>query len=178
MIKIKEKLLTKNRWSRPGRKRKGVKGIEIHYVANAGTSAKFNRRWFEGHKNGKTGFGSTQYIIDLNGNIVQIIPDEEIAYSSGGRKYKEGIKEKLGTPPYHNTLSIECTHTENDGKMTDETYNSLIELCTYLCNKYKLDSRNLYLHYDCTGKICHKWFVDNLDEWKIFKNSVEGGLKS
>lgn len=176
-MKIKEKLLTKNKYSRPGRKRKGIKGIEVHWVANPKTSAKFNRRWFEGHKKGKTGYGSTQYIIDLDGDIIQMIPDDEIAYSSGSKKYMPWVKKKLGTPPYYNTLSIECTHVDKAGKMTDETYNSLVDLCIYLCNKYKLDSRNLYLHYSITGKDCHKWFVDNPGDWEYFKESVEGGLK-
>ena len=173
MIEIREKLLPINKFSRPGRKRKGVKGIEIHWLANANTSARFNRRWFE--TSGR--YGSTHYIVDLNGKIVQIIPENEIAYSSGAEQYRYGIKSKLGSPPYKKTLSIECTHIDNNGKMTDKTYNSLVKLCTYLCDKYMLDSRNLYLHYDITGKDCHKWFVDNPSEWDAFKNLVDGGLK-
>ena len=77
MIEIREKLLPINKYSRPGRKRKGVKGLEIHWVANANTSARFNRRWFE--TSGR--YGSTHYIVDLNGKIVQMIPENEIAFS-------------------------------------------------------------------------------------------------
>lgn len=172
-MNIIEKLLPINKYSRPGKERKGILGIEVHWVANPKTTAAFNRRWFEISER----YGSTQYIIDLDGKIFQIIPDSEIAYSSGAKKYNSWVEEKLGTPPYMNTLSIECTHIDKAGKMTDETYNSLLDLCIYLCDKYKLDSRNLYLHYDITGKKCHKYFVDNPGEWEYFKESVEGGLK-
>ena len=48
-------------------------------------------------------------------------------------------------------------------------YNCYMSLINDICN--------LYLHHDITGKDCHKWFVDNPDEWEIFKNLVDGGLK-
>lgn len=173
IVSIYEDFLTPNRYSRPAKKRKGVKGIEIHWVANPGTSAKGNRNWFEGHKRGKTGFGSTHYIVDLDGDIVQMIPEEEIAYSSGARKYQFGIKEKLGTPPYYNTISVECTHKDWAGKMTDLTYDSVVVFAAYLLFKHNLTTEDLFLHSHITGKECHKWFVRNPEEWVLFKEKVQ-----
>ena len=161
--------LTPNRWSRPGKKRIGVRGIEIHWVANPGTSAKANRNYFESRKGGKRGFGSTHFIVDLDGDILQMIPEKEIAYSSGGKKYKEKAKLALGKKPYMNTISIECCHVDWDGKMTSSTITSLTSLCRLLCRRYNLTGWDLYLHYDITGKICHKWFVENPEHWKEFK---------
>lgn len=177
-LKIFKDYLTLNRYSRPGRKRKGVKAVEVHWVANPMTSAKGNRDWFEGRKGGKHGFGSTQYIVDLDGDIVHMIPDDEIAYSSGSKHYRDGIVAKYGNPPYKNTLSIECTHKNWKGEMTPETYEALVNLCAYLLKKHGLTARNLVLHFDITGKLCHRWFVDNPYEWGIFRDKVDETIQS
>ena len=172
-LKIYRDLLTLNKYSRPGRKRKGILAVEVHWVANPMTSAKANRAWFEGRKGGKHSFGSTQYIVDLDGDVVLMIPEDEIAYSSGAKRYRDGIIAKYGNPPYYNTLSIECTHRDWKGKMTQETYNSLVNLCAYLLKKHGLTARNLELHFDITGKLCHRWFVDNPNEWGNFRDKVD-----
>ncbi len=177
-IQIVKDFLTLNRFSRPGRLRKGVKGIEVHWVANPGSSAKATRSWFEGRKGGRQGFGSTHFVIDLDGDIIQMIPEKEIAFSSGAKRYQDGVQHKYGTPPYYNTLSIECTHVNWEGAMTDQTRAALLLLCIHLCKKYKLTARDLCLHYDLTGKNCHRWFVDNPKEWAAFRNAVDKEIKS
>ncbi|WP_064505486.1 N-acetylmuramoyl-L-alanine amidase [Defluviitalea phaphyphila] len=172
-MNIKKDLLSINKYSRPGEKLKSVKGIVVHWVANPNTYAKANRDFFENRKYGEMGYGSAHYIIDLNGDIIQCIPLSEIAYHVGADSYKEEAIKKLGNYPNNTTIGIECTHIDWDGKMTEETYNSLVELCKDLCLTYKLNPlTDLYRHYDITGKDCHKWFVDNLDEWEKFKNKV------
>lgn len=175
-IKILKDFLTLNRYSRPGRLRKGTNGIEVHWVGNPGTSAKFNRRYFETRKGGKYGFGSTHFIIDLNGDIIQVIPEAEVAYSSGAKKYKDGIVHKLGRTPYLNTLSIECAHWDWKGAMPKKTQDALLKLCVHLCEKYQLTAQNLYLHFDITGKRCHRWFVENPHKWAEFRDKVDGKL--
>lgn len=166
-------LLTINEYSRPGTKLQGVKGIVVHWVANPNTSAKANRNFFENRKNGKSGYGSAHYIIDLNGSVLQCIPSSEMAYHVGSNSYKAAAVKTLGSYPNATTLGIECTHTDWNGKMTNETYESLVELCKDLCMVYKLDPMSdLYRHYDITGKDCHKWFVDNPKEWDKFKKEV------
>lgn len=166
-------LLTINEYSRPGTKLKGIKGIVVHWVANPNTSAKANRNFFENRKNGKSGYGSAHYIIDLNGSVLQCIPSSEMAYHVGANSYKASAVKTLGSYPNATTLGIECTHTDWNGKMTNETYESLLELCKDLCMVYKLNPlTDLYRHYDITGKDCHKWFVDNLKEWEKFKKEV------
>lgn len=176
-IVILKDFLTKNKWSRCGKLRSGKpKGIEIHWVANPKTSAKGNRNWFESRKGGKLGFGSTHFIIDLDGDKIQMIPEREIAFSSGSRTYKDR-KWKLGKrAPYWYTLSIECTHTNWAGKMTTLTYDGLVEQVVYLCTKYSLSAKDLYLHYHLTGKNCHRWFVDYPKEWSKFLDIIDSKL--
>lgn len=172
-MNVEKDLLTVNKYSRPGTKLKEVKGLVVHWVANPNTSAKANRNFFENRKSGKSGYGSAHYIIDLNGTVLQCIPSSELSYNCGAKKYKADAIKRLGSYPNATTLGIECTHTDWNGKMTAETYNSLVELCKDLCMVYKLDpTKDLYRHYDVTGKDCHKWFVDHPQEWEKFKREV------
>lgn len=63
--------------------------------------------------------------------------------------------------------------------MTNETYNTLIELVADLLKKYKLTADDLWLHKEVVGwKDCHKWFVDHPDEWVKFKKLVADKLNS
>ncbi|WP_341877580.1 N-acetylmuramoyl-L-alanine amidase [Defluviitalea saccharophila] len=167
-------LLTINEYSRPGTKLKKVQGIVVHWVANPNTSAKANRNFFENRKNGKSGYGSAHYLIDLNGSVILAIPPEEVAYHVGAQSYRSEAVKRLGSYPNGNTLGIECTHVDWNGKMTDKTYESLILLCAELCKRYNLNPlTSLYRHYDITGKDCHKWFVNNPAEWEKFKKEVQ-----
>ena len=40
--------------------------------------------------------------------------------------------------------------------------------------KIKYGIKDNIRHYDVTGKICPKWFVDNPSEWEKFKLELEG----
>lgn len=174
---ISKDLLTINEYSRPGTRLKAAKGVVVHWVANPNSSAKANRNFFENRKYGKTGYGSAHYIIDLNGSVLQCIPNSEVAYHVGAKSYKKTAITALGTYPNSTTLGIECTHTDWNGKMTNETYESLVELCKDLCMVYKLDPlKDLYRHYDITGKDCPKWFVNHLSEWEKFKREVQSRM--
>lgn len=165
--------ITINQWSRPGDNLKEVKGIVVHWVANPMTSAKANRDYFEMKSNGTHGYGSTQYIIGIHGEVIQCMPEDETAYHVGARTYTEKALGELSHYPNNCTIGIECCHVDRTGVMTTETYFSLIELITGLCKKYNLNADNLYLHYDITGKDCHKWFVNNPDEWQKLKDMIE-----
>jgi N-acetylmuramoyl-L-alanine amidase len=176
--KIIEKLLTPNKYSRPQDKLIGVRGIVIHWVANVGSSALANRNYFENRKYGKTGYGSAHYIIDLDGDVIRCIPENEMAYHVGSKTYTKEALSRLSTYPNNCTIGIECCHVDWNGKMTDATYNTLVELAADLLKKYKLTADDLWLHKEVVGwKNCHKWFVDNPDEWVKFKELVREKMK-
>jgi N-acetylmuramoyl-L-alanine amidase len=167
---ITDKLLTINPYSRPGYKLKKVKGIVVHWVANTNTTALANRNFFENRKYGKMGYGATHYIINLDGQIIRCIPENEVAYHVGAKTYKKEALRKLTNNPNAYTIGIECTHIKHTGEMSIKTLEHLRFLCSDLLKRYQLNKdKDLYLHFDITGKICHKWFVDNPEEWKNFK---------
>lgn len=151
-------LLTVNEYSRPGIALDKVNGIVVHYTANPGTTAMQNRDYFEGLATSHTTHASSHFVIGLEGEIVQCIPCNEIAYASNDRN--------------SDTIAIECCIESEDGRFNDATYQSLVKLVAWLMGRYGLTSDDVIRHYDVTGKVCPKYFVDNPDAWTEFKKDV------
>jgi N-acetylmuramoyl-L-alanine amidase len=174
---ITEQLLTKNKYSRPCTLLKDVKGIVIHWVANPGSTAQGNRNYFEGLKdqvppnNGR--FASAHYIIGLRGEIIRCVPDKEVCYHVGANTYTNDALRRLSSYPNNCTIGIELCHPDADGKFTAETLGSCRELVASLFVKYGLSKDDLWRHYDVTGKLCPKYFVDHADEWNTFRTSFQ-----
>lgn len=178
MVKIQEDFLTPNKYSRPQTMLEKVLGIVWHWVANPNTSASGNRNFFENRKLGKTNYGSAQYIIGLEGEIVCTMPDGEMAYHVGSKTYTKRSLDKLGSYPNGTTIGIECTHVDWDGNMTKATRNALIQLTAYLLEKHKLTANDIWLHQEVVGwKDCHRYYVNNPSEYKKDKDAVAKLLK-
>ena len=159
-LPITEDFLTVNRYSRPGLAlSSSPQYIVIHYTANPGTTGWDNRNYFENLKDTQTTFASAQFVIGLDGQIIQCVPCNEMAYCSNS--YNEYC------------ISIEMCHPDETGNFNDETYNSCVYLVAHLMNYYHLDMDRLIRHYDVTGKNCPKYFVEHSDRWDVFKGYVE-----
>lgn len=161
--KIDVQLLTVNPYSRPGTQAEKIKNIVIHYTANPGTTARQNRNYFENLKDTKTTKASSHFIVGLDGEIVQCVPTREVAYASNDRN--------------GDTVSIETCHKTEDGSYTKKTYRSMVQLTAWLCEKFRLTEKDLIRHYDITGKICPKYFVENEIAWEQFKQDVKTVLE-
>ncbi len=158
-LDIEENYLTENPYSRPGTKLGKVKKIVIHYTANPGTGAHANRNYFEMLADVGDTYASSHFIIDLNGDIVQCVPLNEIAYASNEANAY--------------SISIECCHEDEEGEFSDSTYNSCVELTARLCEYYQLDpKKDVLRHYDITGKECPRYYVKHPDEWNLFLSYV------
>ena len=156
-------LLDINEYSRPGIESDSITGIVIHYTANPGSTAQQNRNYFNGLKDSHETSVSSHFVVGLEGEIIQCVPTWEIAYASNERN--------------HDTVSIECCHPDETGKFNDETYKSVVQLTAFLCEKYGLTQENVIRHYDVTGKICPKYFVEHEDAWQTFKEDVGAVLQ-
>ena len=152
-------LLTVNPYSRPGTALGQVNGIVIHYTANPGTGAIQNRDYFEGLKDSGETHASSHFIVGLDGEIVQCIPCNEVSYASNDRN--------------DDTISIECCIPDETGKFNAATYRSLVELTSWLCRRYGLSSDAVIRHYDVTGKLCPKYYVEHPEAWEQFKRELE-----
>lgn len=92
-----------------------------------------------------------------------VYPTWEIAYASNERN--------------HDTVSIECCHKDDSGEFTKETYQSVIQLTAWLCEKFGLSEEDVIRHYDVTGKICPKYFVEHEDAWEQLKLHIKKALE-
>ena len=151
-------LLTVNEYSRPGISLEKVKYVAIHYTANPGSTAIDNRNYFENLKDTGETYASSHFVIGMDGEIVQCIPCNEIAYASNDRN--------------EDTIAIECCIPDETGEFTDATYQSLIELTAWLMGRYDLTTDDVIRHYDVTGKMCPKYYVEHEDAWLLFKQDL------
>ena len=156
-------LLTVNPYSRPGTHTGKIKNIVVHYTANPGSSAMQNRDYFESLKDTRERKASSHFIVGIEGEIVQCVPTWEVAYASNDRN--------------GDTVSIETCHLKEDGVYTDETYYSLVQLTAWLCEKFELTEEDVIRHYDITGKICPKYFVEDEEAWQEFKDDIKNLLE-
>lgn len=153
-----EELLTVNEYSRPGDRLGRVKNIFVHYTANINTSAEQNRSYFEGLKDTGERSASAHFIIGYEGEIIQCIPFDEIAYAVKTRN--------------QDSISIECCYQNEDGSFTPQTYDSLVRLLAWLLGKYGLEPEDILRHYDCGGKLCPLYYAEHEEAWEKLKEDV------
>lgn len=140
--------------ARTGRQLRDIKSVVIHYVGNPNSSAKNNRDYFD--KPSTT--VSSHFIVGLDGEIIQCVPLYEWSAASNNRN--------------RDTISIEVCHPDESGKFNVDTYNSLVKLTAWLCDTFSISQDEIIRHHDITGKICPKYYVENEDQWLLFKEKV------
>lgn len=151
-------LLEQSEYARPGLALEQVNGIVVHYVGNPGTTAAQNRSYFASLAETHETHASAHFVIGLEGEILQCVPLDEMAYCSNNRN--------------SDTISIECCHPGEDGAFTEETYESLVRLCRFLAKEYRLPQGSVIRHYDVTGKLCPLYFVEHQQAWEAFLERV------
>ncbi len=156
---VDEQIIHKHTTARTGFKLNDIKDIVVHYVGNPNTSAQSNRDYFDN----QTTKVSSHFIVGLDGEIIQCVPIFERSAASNDRN--------------KDTISIEVCHPDETGEFNPQTYESLIKLISWLCNEFSLDENEVIRHYDITGKICPKFYVENEDEWENLKNDVKYSLE-
>lgn len=164
---VKQEFIRKNIFSRPDVSRRKINNIVLHYVANPGSSAEGNRNYFDSLADQDSQKGGTStsshFIVGLEGEVIQCIPINEIAYANAPRN--------------EDTLSIEVCHPDDTGKYSDATYESVVRLTAWLCIQLKLKSSDVVRHYDINGKLCPKYYVEHEEEWKQLRKDIDAAMK-
>jgi N-acetylmuramoyl-L-alanine amidase CwlA len=152
-----------NEFSRPGTSLGRVNSIVIHYIGNPGTTALQNRNYFASLSESGETHASSNFIVGLDGGIIQCVPVSEIAYASNHRNA--------------DTLSIEVCHPDDTGRFSDEAYESAIRLTAWLCVQFEIGADEIIRHYDVSGKDCPRYFAQNEEAWEAFQNDVAAAME-
>lgn len=156
---VARELLPINEYSRPGEKLTAVNGVVVHYTGNPGTTAEQNRSYFAGLAETGETFASSNFVIGLEGEVLECVPLDEVAYASSQRNY--------------DTLSIEVCHPDDTGEFTQASYDALIKLVQWLVDTYHLERDQILRHYDVTGKECPRYYVQHPEAWEAFLDDLE-----
>ena len=84
---IDEQLLTINDWSRPGTKTDAIEYVVVHYLGNPKTTAQQNHDYFERLKDLQDVSMSANFVVGLEGEIIECVPPGEIAYASNSMNH-------------------------------------------------------------------------------------------
>ena len=181
-----EKLLPINPFSRPGHQRDETFGIVYHWVGAAGQENDATARYFELlaqqslDDDEPDRYASAHYIIGIDGEIIRCIPDAEVAYHVGAKRYT-GLAQhrfrgytanRYGRTPNWCAIGIELNHPDWTGKFTGKTLESAAKLGKHLLHNYLLGTHDIYRHYDITGKLCPKYFVEHEAAWLLFLEDI------
>lgn len=169
-----EKFMKINRYGRPGTKRRRTTKIAFHFTGQHDVSAKNTVSYFSnvvanGYRvNGRYIYASSHLVIGLQGELYHIVPFNEIAYTTNSANAY--------------SIGVECATTGADDHYTDEEYKTMVKTGAWLAQTYKLDPRVDFIrHYDVTGKVCPRYFVNHKSQWEQFKldcyNYMIGKLK-
>lgn len=181
--KITTAMLEPNRYSRPGVKMKGIRGIVIHWVGNPNSTAIATRNYFNNLKNqpiSGSRYASSHEVIGLDGEVVVCLPKDEVAYHVGAKSYKPRVKALLNNSPNRYLYGIETCHPIWSGKFNDKTYETLVDRVSDLLIEFDLapSKDTLWRHFDVTGKDCPRYYVQNLKEWDKLVNDITYKYKS
>jgi N-acetylmuramoyl-L-alanine amidase CwlA len=160
------KLLPINPFSRSGERLESVEGIVWHWTGNAGKGVSHTVRYFEilGKQDPgllKGFYASAHFIIDKD-EWAQVIPIYEVAYHSGSTWWNK------------HSIGIEICHPKWDGEFKFKTLQHLYDLTAFLMGITGLEGKEkISRHYDITGKLCPKWFVEHPDDYEFAREETE-----
>ena len=173
---IKYEYININKFSRPGIKNYGIKGLITHYTANNGGTARNHKTYF----NNLNGIYASAHLFVDDNEAICIIPLDEVAYhanetvkyNADGTIYKP-LYSKIGNANY-GAIGLEMCLDKN-GNITEKTFQNSVKAVKELVAKYPAITRNtIWRHYDVTGKNCPAPWVSKPSELERFKEAVFG----
>ncbi|MCY8609871.1 peptidoglycan-binding protein [Bacillus haynesii] len=170
MVKVIQNFVKVNKFTRPGLKMSGVRGIVMHWTATPGASALNERNYFNGTCIADKRYASAHYFVDRK-EVQHIIPENEVAYHAHdqNRCYVSFLKPNANTT----ALGVEMC-VEKDGKIHSETVQNAAELVADLCKRYGLSTDRIVRHYDVTNKSCPTPWVRDSSQLTAFRKKVAG----
>lgn len=151
-MKIKNSFIPINPYNRPGKASKPVR-ICIHYTGDVGAGADSLAQFYSNVASGMFSdkpwnWTSTQYIVGLDGEVIRIVPDNEVSYAASGNN--------------NGTIHIEVCYKQPSGEFEQASNDALRELVLSLMQKYNISADKVVRHYDLTGKLCPYYYIDSM----------------
>ncbi len=155
-----------------------IKYIVIHYTGNDGDTDENNGKYFANN----IVKASAHYFVD-DDSVTQSVPDNFVAWSVGGSKYKNCST--TGGGKYHgkctntNSISIELCDDVKNGVVypSAKTIENALELTKTLMKKYGIKKDCVIRHFDVTGKGCPAYWCGSEAKdakWKAeFQNKLD-----
>ncbi|TFG60041.1 MAG: N-acetylmuramoyl-L-alanine amidase, partial [Spirochaetales bacterium] len=191
-LSISEDLLPAIPLIRPDERLAEMKGVIIHWTESTwGSSAQDTRDWFADQKI----MASAHYSIGQDGEIIRMVPEDYIAWASGGVKPSALSGELFSGNPNNYTVSIESNPSydrisfdENGlnispGFLSRVNYDAMVKLTADILSRNNLSSSDLWRHYDMTGKDCPRYMQPDIfnrqgeriynREWQDFRYRVQ-----
>ena len=160
-MKIKNSYIPINPYNRPGQASKPAR-ICVHYTGDVGAGADRLALFYSNVAAGMfpdkpQNWTSTQYIVGLNGEVIRIIPDNEVSYAASGKN--------------SGTIHIEVCYKQSSGEFEQASKDALRELVLSLMQKYNISADKVVRHYDLTGKLCPYFYIDN-KRWAALREYI------
>ena len=149
-----------------GTKRGGaIEWLVMHYTANDGDSDTSNGRYFQQPLNP---VASAHFFVD-DDSITISVPEDYVAFHCGAYHYIHPFCRN------YNSIGIEMCDAKRDGRImaTAKTIDNAADLAAMLCEKYNIPVDHIIRHYDVTGKLCPKYWVDDPDGIVRFRKLVK-----
>ncbi len=157
------------------RDRSKVLYIVIHYTGNRRDTAENNARYFAGSNTRQAG---AHFFIDRKGKIVKSVPLKRAAWSVGGDKYANCLKDGggyyYGKCTNANSVSIELCDIVDE--YPSEAQIKAVKKCIKYIRKYCPNAQTIIRHFDVNGKPCpasmckstvgNVWWIKFLDDIK------------
>lgn len=160
MLDIKTHLLDISELTRSKDKIREIYKIVLYHAPKFGMSAIATRNYINNLKNQDNLFCSYHYIIGLDGEIINIIPENELSLHTNILEFD-----------YHSLAIAICY---NDKNLSYASITALKKLCNYLIKKYSLDKNyDIIRCYDLINKRSPIFFVDSQYAFYDFKKSLK-----
>lgn len=152
-----------------GRRVQPVSFLVLHYVGALG-GARANASYY-----GNTpGIGaSAHYFVGHASEDAAVwasVAEGDTAWHVGAKKYRHPACRNA------NSIGIEmCCHQRSDGSwyIDPETVDAAVALSRDIMARYGIPVKNVLRHYDVTGKLCPRPWVDDPGQWAEFKRRLE-----
>lgn len=162
---FKNDFIKKNRYTRPGDKLRGVRGVVIRQAGSNGSSVDAIKRHLS---NGGGGIEGGFHILVDNKKTVGIVPlDEKLNHSKGNSKFNH-----FTTNANNTTLSIGIV-ANSRGRFSNQALARALAVVAELVNRYSFPTEFIKRGYDVDGRNDPTHWVENQFDYSTFIGLVD-----